>query len=394
MKIKILLWIFFTGIVLLFLGCNNKKEPIRIVDKAYLDVIKESRREVIFYMTRSFMPGSSLAVSIKGKLVYSEGFGQASSDLEVPATRLTKYRIGGISQVLTSLTYYKMVETGKLDPDSSVQHYFPEFTEKKYPLRIQTLVDNTSGIRTPTEEELNWRGLNAGIRRGIEIFKNDSLLFPPGAYHYPTPYSFNLLGALMEEVTGDPFSKIIKKWVTDTLEMMNTVPDNPLATIKNRTNFYDRDFIAQVVHAPFRDLRHGLPSEGFLSTAEDILKLGNALLYGTNMSEKVREQMLTQPKVGQITLQSGNGLLFLETYASEKFFAAKGNVTGGGAVLIIFPEEEVVLAWLANLDDSLDELPALTVANNFKDFLKGEFKTKEQKLKEREEQANKEAEEK
>lgn len=391
MKTRILIWICLTGSIIIATGCSEKKEPVRIIDKSYKEVIKESRREAVFYMARSFMPGSSLAVSVKGKLVYSEGFGQASTDLEVPATRHTKYRIGGISQVLTSLAYYKMIEAGKLHPDSTVQKYYPEYPEKKYPFRIQTLIDNTSGIRTPTDEELNWRGLNISIKRGIETFKNDTLLFPPGAFHYPTIYSFNLLGAIMEEVTGEHFPKIIREWVTDTLKMGNTVPDNPLATIKNRTNFYDRDFIAQVVHATFRDLRHRLPSDGYLSTAEDIVKLGNALLYGTNISPTVREKMLTIPKVGEIELRSGNGLLFLENFAGNKFYASKGNVTGGGAVLVIFPQEELVLAWLANLDDSLDELPALTVANNFRDFIRGEFKTREQKMKEERKKAEEEA---
>lgn len=362
------------AVMMVLTSCSQKKDPVRIVDNKFREVIKESRKEAVFYMVRSFTPGSSLAVSVKGKIVYSEGFGFASTDLEVPASRNTKYRIGGISQVLTSLAYYKLAGTGKLSPDSLVWKYLPEYPVKKFPLKLQHLVDNTAGIRTPTDEELHWRGINTGIKRGLESFMHDSLLFFPGDFQYPTHFSYNLLGAIMEEVTQEPFSKLIREWVTDTLGLSGTLPDNPLATIQGRTNFYDRDIVAQVVNATFRDLRNRMPSDGYLSTAEDMVKLGNALLYGTNMPEEVRNKMLTPPKINNGTeLRLGNGLIFLENGEGKKFYAARGNVTGGGAMLIIYPEEEIVVAWLANLDDSLDELPGLTIANQFRDFLHGTF---------------------
>jgi serine beta-lactamase-like protein LACTB, mitochondrial len=387
MKAKKLIWSLLICSTLVNMSCSEKKDSIRIIDNKYREVIKESRKEAIFYMARSFVPGSSLAVSVKGKLVYSEGLGLASKDLEVPATRYTKYRIGGITQVLTSLAYYKMIEEGKLDPDSTIQKYLPDFPEKEYPLKLQNLVDQTSGIRTPTEEELSWRGLNVGVKRGIESFAKDSLLFPPGMYQYTTIFSFNLLGAVMEEVEAEPFSKLLRTWVTDTLGMENTVPDNPLSTVKGRSDFFDRDMVAQVINATFRDLRYRMPSDGYLSTAEDLVKLGNALLYGNGMSETVKGKMLTAPQAGEIPLRVGNGFLFLQNGKGDDFYAARGNIIGGGAMLIIYPKDEIVVAWLSNIDDALDELPGLMVANNFSDFERGNFKTKEEKMKEEEKEA-------
>lgn len=387
MKAKKLIWSLLICSTMVNMSCSEKKDSIRIIDKKYREVIKESRKEAIFYMARSFVPGSSLAVSVKGKLVYSEGLGLASKDLEVPATRHTKYRIGGITQVLTSLAYYKMIEEGILDPDSTIQKYLTDFPEKEYPLKLQNLVDQTSGIRTPTEEELSWRGLNVGVKRGIESFAKDSLLYPPGMYQYNTIFSFNLLGAIMEEVEAEPFSRLVRTWVTDTLGMENTVPDNPLATVKDRSDFFDRDMVAQVVNATFRDLRYRMPSDGYLSTAEDLVILGNALLYGHGMSESVKGKMLTAPQAGGTPLNLGNGLLFLQNSRGDDFYAARGNIFGGGAMLIIYPKDEIVVAWLSNIDDALDELPGLMVANNFSDFERGTFKTKEEKMKEEEEAA-------
>jgi CubicO group peptidase (beta-lactamase class C family) len=146
--------------------------------------------------------------------------------------------------------------------------------------------------------------------------------------------------------------------------------------------------VAQVINATFRDLRYRMPSDGYLSTAEDLVKLGNALLYGRGMSETVKSKMLTAPQADKgIPLRMGNGLLFLQNSKGEDFFAARGDITGGGAMLIVYPKDEIVVAWLSNIDDSMDELPGMMLANNFSDFERGNFKTKEERMKEVEEAA-------
>lgn len=372
-------------LVSIILGCSPSGEPVRIVDSKYKPVINEIRREALFYMTRSTMPGSTLAVSIKGETVYAEGFGLASTDLNVPAGRNTKYRIGEISQVLTALTYYTMVEKGLLSPTDTIQTHLPDYPHILYPIQLQHLADQTSGIRVPTLGERHYRGNALSLQTGLQLFSNDTLLFQPGMYQYATPFSYNLLGAVIEKRADSPFQRVVSEMVLDTLGMKSTQPDNPLTTIIDRSVFYDRDMIAQMIHAATLDLRFRIPSEGYLSTAEDILKLGNALIYGNGISENVREKMLTAPKMNEnVTLPTGNGLLFLQNNRGDFYYAARGVVTGGGAMLIVFPKEEIVVAWVANINDEFDELPGLFVATSFRDFLEGNFKTREQKLKEAE----------
>jgi len=375
MKKEVVVWSLVFAVLAGMAGCHSRKEPVRIIDRKYREAIRESRKEAIFYLARNFMPGSSVAVSVKGKTVWSEGFGLASTDLDVPATRQTKYRIGATSQVLTSLAYYRMVEQGKLSPHDTVQKYLPDFPKKKYPLTLQHLVEHTSGIRTLTEEEANWRGLNVTLQKGIESFSNDTLLFPPGMYHYPSEFNYNLLGVILQEAEGESFSKVIRKWVTDTLKLENTVPDHPLITIKGRADFYDHDIITQTIHATTRDLRHRLPADGFLSTADDLLKLGNAFLYPGIISDSLRKQIWTAPTISGQPSMGGmrwaNGWLLFEDQEGNPFYAAHGSLTGGSSLLLIFPKEELVLAWVANIGDEMDELPGMKVAQFFRNFLAG-----------------------
>lgn len=98
----------------------------------------------------------------------------------------------------------------------------------------------------------------------------------------------------MEEVTQKPFSELLEEYITDTLNLNGKVIDYPLAIIENRTDFFDYNIIAQVVHATFLDMRYRAPSQGLLSTTEDLVKLGNAVLNSEYISDEIR-QKLFQP---------------------------------------------------------------------------------------------------
>jgi CubicO group peptidase (beta-lactamase class C family) len=199
-------------------------------------------------------------------------------------------------------------------------------------------------------------------------------LFEPGRYQAQSFFNFNILGAVIEKAGGDNFQKIVSKYVTDTLKMTSTVPDDPFVTIKGRSNYYDRNVIAQVVHAIPMDMRYRLPSEGYLSTAEDLVKLGSALLSSPVLSDSVKTWMFKPPVMNDnFQIKWGNGFMFLNFPDDQPFYACRGLIKGSGSILVIIPSEKIVVAWLSNLDDDTEELPALHIAMMFRDFLHGKF---------------------
>ena len=347
-------------------NCKKSKSDILLYDRKYINEIKAARKDAIFYMSRNTIPGATFAIAKDGKIIYSEGLGLASKDLNAPATRKTKFRIGQLSELFTNIIYQKLTEEGTLHPDSSVQFYYSEFPEKEFTLSIKDLVAHTSGIRMPKGDETDWRGLNVSLEAGLENFKNDSLEYPPGYYMVPNRFNYDLLGMVMEKATGTNFSSLIKTYVTDTLGMENSTPDNPFITIEGRTQFYDHNFIAVVVNATTRDLRYKMPSEGMLSNAEDLVRFGNAILFSDYLTEETKSKLfepVTLP--GNAPSQMANGWIFVEDAKGRKIYGRSGSVTGGSAALLIYPEEKLVIAAATNLTSMSDDLPVFTMANNF-----------------------------
>lgn len=361
-KLSFLLVVFFSST-----QCKKNNSDI-LYNRSYTDEIKVAREKIVFFLRTNFVPGGTFAIAKEGDIIYSEGMGLASKDLEVPVTRNTKFRIGELSELFTNLIYHRMVKEGLLHPDSTIQNYYPAFPEKQYSLPLHHFVQQTSGLRAPNINERDQAALNVSLQRGIETFINDSLAARPGWYQIPNMFNYNLLGATMEKVTEKSFSKLLKEYVTDTLQLTNTVVDNPFITIKDRTSFYDHNYISQVINATSKDLRFRAPSQGILSNAEDLVKYGNAMLYSDYFKEIINDKFFESiPLYNNIPSQMANGWMLLNDNSGRTIYGKTGTVTGGTAAILVYPELKLVVAAAVNLTELTNQLPVFDLAEPFLD---------------------------
>ncbi|MFV0593745.1 MAG: serine hydrolase domain-containing protein [Draconibacterium sp.] len=358
---------FIVLLVIIAFGFTNcqRSKPNIYYQKKYVKEIKQARKEAGFFISRNFIPGSSVAIFLKNELIYSEGFGLASTDLEVPVTRKTKFRIGDLSELYTSALYLKLLDEGLLNEDSAIQKYYPQFPEKEDTITPKFLAYEIAGIRKPTAEEQLRKGMNTGLERSIDRFKNDPLIVQPGTYQIPSIFNYNLLGVVMEKASGKRFAKLFQEYITDTLHLENTCIDNPFISIKNRSDFFETNLISQVVFGQFYDLRQNAPSEGMLSNAEDLAKLGNDLLhsdYFSGIRDKIFQNIVLEN--GQ---QAGmaNAWTTYTDHEERLVYGRQGTVPGGGGSIIIYPEYELIIAFTCNLTASLDETPVFSMALPF-----------------------------
>lgn len=366
---KFLVYALLFIILFGFSNCEKKSRNI-LYDTKYKKEIEEARKEAAVYMALNHIPGASIAVAKEGKIIYSEGIGLASKDLEVYATRKTKFRIGEVSELFTALIYQMMIEDGTLHPDSSIQHYLPNYPESvykdyRYKITINQLVSHSSGIRKPQFEDLIATENNYSLEKSIDNFKNEPLDFEPGVFESPSSINYNLLGAIMEKATGKRFPELLKTYITDTLQLTNTEVDNPFRTVTGRTDFFDFNLVAQVVNATFRDMRNRAPSDGILSNAEDLVKFGNAVLYSDAISKEIKDRLFVPGELlGEFPPTMANGWFVQKNRFDEFYYGKVGGVTGGGAVLLLIPAHKLVLAITVNITSD-SEIPVFRLLAPF-----------------------------
>ena len=112
----------------------------------------------------------------------------------------------------------------------------------------------------------------------MTIFQDDSLLFPPGTRFSYSSYAWNLVSAVVEGASGDDFLHYMSAHVFRPLGLAHTAPDRTDSLIPGRTQPYDRDSGGSYRIAPAVDNSYKWAGGGFVSTAEDLVKFGSALL--------------------------------------------------------------------------------------------------------------------
>jgi serine beta-lactamase-like protein LACTB len=295
------------------------------------------------------VPGFSVSVAIDGKIVYSEGFGYADLEERVPAWPTTKFRIGSVSKPLTSAALVKLVEEGKLDLDSPVQKYVPSFPDKGAVITPRMLAGHLGGIRHYKDGEPDSQKHYDTVLGGLERFQNDPLVVPPGTKFSYSSYGFNLLSAVIEAASGESFLETEQKLVFTPLGLLHTTADQPAQIIEQRARFYSGTKGKSIQNSQYVDNSYKWAGGGFLSTSEDLVRFGSALLKPGFLKAESLALLFTPQKTkdGNET-RYGMGWFIGKSKSGQKIYEHSGGSVGGSSELIVYPDSHLVVAFICN----------------------------------------------
>ncbi len=348
------------------------------------DTQKSKHSRAIEYLSRALgtfvsdtpIPGMSVAVAIDGEIVWSEGFGYADLESRAPATPNTVYRIASISKPMTGAVAARMWRAGRLDLDAPIRDYLPEFPEKKKgTITVRHLLGHQSGIRHYADDQEKFSTVHYGsLVDALSMFADSPLLFAPGERMSYTTLGYTVLGAVMEKASGMKFVDLMQKELFDPLGMRHTGPDEVSTLVPNRSGTYalDRD-LGIAVNAPLTDHSYKIPGGGILSTAEDVAMFGAALTEPGFFDSETIDEMMKPMKFnnGQETDYAMGWALDIGNDGTVQWNHG-GNQPGARSFLLVYPEENVSVAILANIDGAPINRPeAEMLAEPFLQLLKG-----------------------
>ncbi len=333
-------------------GCHDTSF---VTDAKYPDVIAASRRLVCDSLA-SRIPGGQIAVAVDGHLVWSAAFGYADETRRAPVTRTTQFRIGSVSKPLTAAAVGLLVEAGRLDLDAPVQQYVPDFPVKRYPITTRELAGHMAGIRHYQGNEFLLNRHFASVHDGLAIFSGDSLLFEPGTQFSYSSYGFNLVSAVVEGASGEDFLSYMSRHVLRPLGLVHTAPDRADSLMPDLTHFYDRDSTpggGPFTQSPRVDLSDKWAGGGFVSTAEDLVRFGSALLEPGFLKAETLNLLFTSQRTrdGKPT---GYGIgWFVQTDSlGHRWEFHGGGAVGGTTAFGLDRDSHLVIAITSNLTDA------------------------------------------
>jgi len=296
------------------------------------------------------VPGLAISVMKQGQLYFQGGYGFADLEKKVKvAPEKTLFRIASASKPIAATALARMVGQGVIDLDASLYTYVPYFPKKEYDFSIRQLAAHTAGIRGYRGKEYVLNHPYT-IRESLEVFEAAPLLFRPGTDFLYTSFDWVLVSLAMEEASGIPFSDYVKNEVLNPLGMTNTMMEIPAKTLKNKAVCYSKYKSAFRLAAPV-DNRYKLAGGGFLSTSEDLVKLGQTYLDQKIGSPTILKEFLTAQLVRGRSTYYGLGWQVTQDTMGRPYYGHVGNGIGGYSNFMVYPEHQTTIAILMNCSD-------------------------------------------
>ncbi len=315
------------------------------------EVIVRIREAADATMAEQEIPGMTIAVRAPNGAIWTEGFGLADIENEVPATADTIYRLASISKPMTAVVAMKLAEDGKLDLDAPVQTYLKDYPEKRWPITTRDLLGHLAGVRhyEGNVDEVRSNKHYTGVIDALEIFRDDPLMHEPRSKYRYTTYGYNLAGAVTQRAGGAKFVKLLEKLVFAPAGMTTIRADDARAIIAHRAQGY-RIRAGKLTNADPVDTSNKIPGGGLCSRAIDLVRFGIALLDDTLVSRASRDVMWTEQATTD-GKKTGYGLGFaVREHEGRTIVGHSGAQPRVRTRLRIWPAEGTVVAIMCNLE--------------------------------------------
>jgi CubicO group peptidase (beta-lactamase class C family) len=178
------------------------------------------------------LAGAVVAVVRDGQIVTERGFGYADVAAKKPVDpKLTLFRPGSVSKLITWTAVMQLVEQGKLDLDADVNKYleatFQIAPRDGKPITLRNIMTHTAGFEEQVKNIITEDPTQPGY---VELLKRwtPTRVFDAGTTPAYSNYATSLAGYIVERVSGESFYDYVDKHVFAPLDMKHSSMRQPL----------------------------------------------------------------------------------------------------------------------------------------------------------------------
>jgi D-alanyl-D-alanine carboxypeptidase len=170
-------------------------------------------------MRANGIPGMSLALTDRNGLLHVATYGYADTKLQKPVTPDTEFEIGSISKSFTSICLLQLGEQGKFDPRQPITKYLPWFSiHSKYaPITGHDVLSHTAGLPRDRDD------IPSSPYQAAEV-RDRWTGYEAGKHFAYSNIGYQIMGYLLEEITGKPSPANVLDRILQPLGMSHTEP--------------------------------------------------------------------------------------------------------------------------------------------------------------------------
>ena len=337
-----------------------------------------------------------------GKVAWFDARGMADREAGKRMDKDTIFRICSMSKPITSTAVMMLYEEGRFLLEDPISKYLPEFKDPRVLVKpaagkpytipatreitIRDLLRHTSGLTYGWNADLGKAYQDANVASGLLQYDGTigdcvkrlaplPLLFNPGD-RWEYSLSVDVLGRLVEVVSGVPLDQFLKTRILDPLGMRDTcffLPDDKAPRLATAYTFYDGVGLARFPEKPIVEDTFAYSADypvrgpkklfsggaGLVSTAMDYARFCQMMLNGGRLGDarilsRKSVELMSHDQLGRIDSDRGFGLGFgvdgVKAPLTE--VGSAGAFNWGGfffTSFVIDPKEDMIVISMAQL---------------------------------------------
>jgi D-alanyl-D-alanine carboxypeptidase len=310
------------------------------------------------------LSGAVVGVMKDGKIVLIKGYGMADLEDDQPVKPDTIFRIGSLTKQFSSAMLLMLVERGQLSLSDPIGKYFPDFPHPEG-MTVRHLLNHTSGIHNysgnPFRQTRGWREHDTKEMVSYIAGQDNLNDFPVGTDYRYNNSAYVMVGAIVEKLTGKPYSVALQDMIAKPLGLTDTALDDERTIVPRRAKGYDMREGKLAYPLPL-SVSVAAGAGAMRSTATDLLRWSDALLSGKVLKPESLALMIEPSKLsdgrlvsavqkpdskGRPPLDYGLGISF-GSRDGHRVVGHGGAINGFNSMLYTYPDERTTIVMLTN----------------------------------------------
>ena len=305
-------------------------------------------------------PAVQIAVSERGRVIYSAAFGVTDRESATPATPRSVLQIASLTKQFTAAAILLLAERGALTLDDRIETFVPEFDPAGATITLRHLLTHTSGVAGLPPDPYS----ELTRAKYMTLINGQPLAFTPGSKWSYSNAGYRLLGYAIESITGMPFADFIQTEFALPLGLIDTgvcgtfgLPVPAGYSVVQGTS----------TRVPPLDMSVPFAAGALCSTAADLVRWSHFLATGRVVLPASYATMITP------TLLTNNNLVpyglgvSVENWLGRPAVSHTGGISGFQSALLYFSDPDIAVAVIINAGPAPVSANAhgiaLTVAN-------------------------------
>ena len=300
------------------------------------------------------LPGVLVGVSAPGQGEYVSAQGSANLDTGAGPQSSDQFRMGSVTKTFVATALLQLVDQGKLSESDTLSRWYPDFPNAEE-ITVDDLLRMRSGIADYWDEEM----IKQYYDNPLENVTNEDIIRataakadqfePPDQETKYTDTNYNILGAILEKVSGNDIATQLTENIVIPLGLRNTFyPTNdelPGGLRGYGLNSQSEEFEDKTILNP-------APADGAGAMISDISDLGvwaRALYNGALLNPDTQQARLeTQPLEGAPTGGAGYGE---GIGGNGGIWGHGGTISGFSTEMWYIPEQDATIVISVNRSD-------------------------------------------